>query len=165
MMAKRDGEGLIVNKIRNGVVIDHIEPGMSLNVLKMLDIDGSQSNPSIISVLMNAPSSRMGHKDIVKAEGRELKTEEIDIIALISPRATINSIHQYKVIKKYSVVIPKEIKGSLLCANPSCITNQNEPVASEFDVVSSKPLRIRCRYCGRDMNYGDVCAYINKNRP
>ncbi len=159
-MAKTSGSGLSVSKIKDGVVIDHIEPGEALNVLKMLNIDG-RSGSSVVSVLMHAPSSRMGHKDIVKIENRKLSDDEIDIISLICPHATINDIYKYKVVAKRNVVVPKEIIGSISCLNPSCITNQHEPVIGEFDVMSAKPLRIRCRYCGRDMNAEDVSAYIS----
>ncbi|MGC8537816.1 MAG: aspartate carbamoyltransferase regulatory subunit [Candidatus Micrarchaeia archaeon] len=162
-MSTKDAEGLSVRKIRDGVVIDHIEPGMALNVLKMLHIDGSPEDSSMVSALMHAPSSRMGHKDIVKIEGRKLNEEEIDVISLISPRATINDIYKYKVVKKRSVALPESIKGSIACSNPSCITNQNEPIKSEFYIISQKPVAIRCKYCGRDMSYEDISAYV-KNR-
>ena len=160
-MNAEDVEGLSVRKIRDGVVIDHIEPGMALNVLKMLHVDGNTADQSTVSVLMHAPSSRMGHKDIVKIENRKLNEDEIDVISLISPRATINDIYKYKVVKKRNVVLPKAIKGSIACSNPSCITNQNEPVLSEFEVVSKKPVAIRCKYCSRDMSYEDISAYVS----
>lgn len=162
-MKRADSEGLSVRKIRNGVVIDHIEPGMALNVLKMLHIDGNPEDSSTVSVLMHAPSSRMGHKDIVKIEDRKLKEQEVDVISLISPRATINDIYKYEVVKKRKVVLPASIKGSLACPNPSCITNQNEPVQSEFEVISQKPVVIRCKYCGRDMSCEDISEHIKSS--
>ncbi|EQD42307.1 Aspartate transcarbamylase regulatory subunit [mine drainage metagenome] len=161
-MSKKEHNELSVKKIADGVVIDHIEPGMALNVLKMLNMGGNTLDSPTVSILMHAPSSRMGHKDIVKVENKRLRKEEIDVISLISPRATINNIYKYKILEKYNVTIPKEIEGSIVCSNPSCITNQSEPVTSEFDVMAQKPLRIRCRYCGRDMSYDDVKEYIQK---
>ena len=74
----------------NGTVIDHIEAGQALNVLKILGISGHTKD--VVSLLMNVPSGAMEAKDVVKVEGRELESEEVDTIALIAPRATINII-------------------------------------------------------------------------
>ena len=65
-----------VTAIRNGTVIDHIPAGKALSVLKMLGIDGSMSNP--VSLVMNVPSKKMGGKDIIKVEDRELNQYELD---------------------------------------------------------------------------------------
>ena len=34
---------------------------------------------------MNVPSGRIGHKDVVKVESRELSEDELDVLALIAP--------------------------------------------------------------------------------
>ncbi len=60
--------------------------------------------------------------------------------------------------EKYEVHVPDVARGILRCANPSCITNSHEPVESEFRVVSQDPLRVRCRYCERELE--DVAANI-----
>jgi aspartate carbamoyltransferase regulatory subunit len=74
----------------------------------------------------------MGRKDIVKIENRELRTEEVDRIALIAPQAKINIIRDYRVVEKKGVEIPKILRGVVRCPNPGCITNTNEPVESTF---------------------------------
>ena len=88
---------LRVSKIKDGTVIDHITSGHALDVVKILGITGKSGN--IVTIAMNVPSKRMGKKDIVKIEGRELKAEEVDKIALIAPNATINIIRDYKVVE------------------------------------------------------------------
>ncbi|HYB77461.1 MAG TPA: aspartate carbamoyltransferase regulatory subunit, partial [Thermoplasmata archaeon] len=37
----------------------------------------------------------------------------------------------------------------LRCPNPNCITNQPEPVESEFEVTERHPVVLRCAYCDR----------------
>ena len=149
---------LRVSKIRNGTVIDHITHGHALIVLKILGITGKEGN--IVTVAMNVPSKRLGLKDIVKIEGRELKPEEVDRIALVAPKATINIIRNYEVAEKTRVKLPKTIRGIVKCINPACITNSNEPVKPMHYVISEEPLRLRCHYCGVIMEKDEALANL-----
>ena len=145
---------LRVSKIKNGTVIDHITSGHALDVVKILGITGKSGN--IVTIAMNVPSKRMGKKDIVKIEGRELKAEEVDKIALIAPNATINIIRDYEVVEKKRVQLPKVIKNIVRCANPACISNSNEPVQPTFYVESQEPLYLKCHYCGYLMERDEI---------
>jgi aspartate carbamoyltransferase regulatory subunit len=138
---------LKVTPIKNGTVIDHITPGFAVKVLHVLKIPETTS--SVVSVAMNV-KSRFGKKDIVKVENRELDTKEVDKIALIAPRATINIIRDYEVVEKHKVRLPEEIIGIVKCSNPTCVSNSREPVKSRFLLVNEDPPRIKCYYCERD---------------
>jgi aspartate carbamoyltransferase regulatory subunit len=133
--------------IKNGTVIDHITPGNAVNVLHILGIPKTSS--SVVSVAMNV-KSKIGKKDIVKVENRELLSSEVDKIALIAPKATINIIRDYEVVKKHRVKLPKEIIGIVKCSNPTCISNSKEPVNSRFIVMNQDPPQIKCYYCERE---------------
>ncbi len=148
---------LKVQKIKNGIVIDHILCGMALKVLKILNITGDIG--STVSLVMHV-KSRMGCKDVVKIEDRNLDEKEIDKIALITPTATVNIIENYKVVRKHKVCLPDEIKGIVKCMNPRCITNQREPVEPEFRVISKDPVIIKCKYCEREMTVEDIIENI-----
>jgi len=137
-----------VTPIRNGTVIDHIDCGMALKVLRIIGVS-SNNVSSPISVLMHVPSKKAGFKDVVKVEDRELDPKEVDKISLISPEATINIIRDFNVAEKYKVTLPQVVRGIVRCGNPSCITNLNEPVEPEFSVESKKPPLLRCIYCDR----------------
>jgi len=141
-MSDADRE-LRVSKIRSGTVIDHIEGGQALNVLALLGIDGSEGEA--VSVAMNVPSGRLDHKDVVKVENRELSQDELDVLALIAPDATINIIRDYEVVEKARVERPEVVVGVLECPNRACITRSGEPVASRFEVLEEG---VRCEYCG-----------------
>jgi aspartate carbamoyltransferase regulatory subunit len=145
---------LRVSKIRDGTVIDHITGGHALEVLKILGI--TDHVDGVVTVGMNVPSKTLGLKDMVKIEGRELKSEEVDKIALLAPHASINIIRDYKVVDKQLVRLPKIIKESVKCANPACISNSKEPVKSTFYVENEEPLRLRCHYCGFIMEKQDI---------
>jgi len=138
---------LKVTPIKNGTVIDHIPPGLALKVMHVLKIPEKTS--SAISIAMNV-KSKMGKKDIVKIENKELDKREVNKISLIAPKATINIIRDYGVIKKHRVQLPNEIIGIVKCSNPTCISNSREPVESRFIVVSKDPPHIKCYYCERE---------------
>jgi aspartate carbamoyltransferase regulatory subunit len=138
---------LKITPIKNGTVIDHITPGVAVKVLHILKIPESTS--SVVSVAMNV-QSRMGKKDIVKVENRELDPKEVDKISLIAPKATINIIRNYEVAEKHRVKLPDEVIGIVKCSNPTCISNSKEPVQSRFFIVNKDPPRIKCYYCERE---------------
>ena len=152
MMAEE--KELRVQKIKDGTVIDHISAGGSLSVLKILGIMGHEDN--IVSIVMNVSSHSLGKKDIVKVEGRELNPEELDKIALVAPRSTINIVRNYVVVEKQKPRLPKMIKGIVKCANVTCISNSNEPADSIFYVENDDPLRLRCYYCSRYLEKDNI---------
>ncbi|MCW4020259.1 MAG: aspartate carbamoyltransferase regulatory subunit [Candidatus Bathyarchaeota archaeon] len=151
-MSKRT---LRVTKIRNGTVIDHITKGHALDVVKLLGIDGRIGG--VVTIAMNVPSGKLGIKDMVKIEGRELNPEEVDRIALIAPHATINIVRNYKVAEKQAVKLPPVIQGIVKCPKPSCISNnEREPVKPIFYVEREEPLKLRCHYCNNIMEEEDI---------
>ncbi|MDZ5812085.1 MULTISPECIES: aspartate carbamoyltransferase regulatory subunit [Halorubrum] len=146
---------LRVSKIRDGTVIDHVEGGQALNVLAILGIDGSEGFG--VSVGMNVPSDRLGRKDIVKVEERELSQSEVDVLSLIAPEATINIVRDFEVVEKNRVTRPDSVTGVLSCPNRNCITNADEPVETRFDVVADG---VRCDYCSTILR-ADIAEHID----
>ena len=138
---------LKIQPIKDGTVIDHITAGNAVKVLHILGIP--KSSTSIVSVAMNV-KSRFGKKDIVKVENRELDPNEVDKIALISPKATINIIRDYEVAEKHRVKLPDEVVGIVRCSNPTCVSNSKEHVKSRFIVLDKDPIQIKCYYCERE---------------
>ncbi len=138
---------LIVRKIRDGTVIDHIPAGRALVVLRILGISGREGYR--VALVMNVESRKLGRKDIVKVEGLTLTKEVTDKIALVAPTATINIVQNYQVVEKRKVTVPSEVKGIITCPNPTCITRKKgEPITPRFRKVSEKPLKLQCVYCG-----------------
>ncbi|HDI10421.1 MAG TPA: aspartate carbamoyltransferase regulatory subunit, partial [Euryarchaeota archaeon] len=68
---------MVVSKIRNGTVIDHIEAGQALNVARILKISPKDK----VLIAMNVFSEKYCKKDILKIEDRELKGNEVELIA------------------------------------------------------------------------------------
>jgi len=136
-------EKLKVDPIKKGTVIDHITAGKALQVAEILNIGNSDSE---IMIGVNLASGKMGKKDIIKIENRELSKEEANSIALISPTATLIIINDYQVVKKFGIDIPMKIKNHIICPNSNCITNI-QPVKTRFELAGKDPVEVRCSYC------------------
>jgi aspartate carbamoyltransferase regulatory subunit len=144
-------------KIVDGTVIDHIRAGNALEVLKILGITGKNGN--VVTLAMNISSSRIEKKDIVKVENRFLDTAEVARIALVAPEATINLIKDSKVIKKTRVELPETITGIMKCPNERCVTNkEREPIQSKYQVVTRKPIQLKCLYCWTLIDEPDIIS-------
>ena len=136
-----------VERIERGTVIDHILPSKAFDVLRVLRLSSNRS----MSILINTHSKKGGKKDILKFEDVELSAEEANLVALISPQATINYIVDGEVVRKFQAETPEVVRGILTCSNPNCITNQNEPITTEFKKVPDEDQRYVCSYCERDI--------------
>ena len=134
---------LKIRAIENGTVIDHITANKSLHILKILGLPDSET--------------KIGRKDIVKIENRELNHEELDQIALIAPKASVNIIRDYKPVKKDKIILPDTVTGIIKCTNSKCITNYaNEPITPKFNVINNHPPVVRCHYCEKLIKTEDI---------
>ena len=144
-----------VTAIKNGTVIDHVPAGKALSVLKMRGIGGDMANP--VSLVMNVPSKKMGGKDIIKVEDRELTQHELDRLALVAPDASVAIIRAYTVAEKLDSNLTEEVVNVARCTFSNCITtNPREPLPHRLIVTSRDPLELRCRYCGKTQDIEEL---------
>jgi aspartate carbamoyltransferase regulatory subunit len=154
-----DKETMLVQKISDGTVIDHVFAGKALSVLRLL---GNPQNRGVtVALVMNVESSKMGRKDILKVEGVELTDEQVQKLALIAPLASVNFIRSYRVSEKKKAVLPKTITGVLSCMATTCVSvREKDSVPSEFSLISSSPIIYRCKYCGRDLSEQEIAGEL-----
>jgi len=145
---------LIVRRIKEGTVIDHIDEGKGLQVLNALRIDGKDG--SLITIALNVPSGKFKKKDIIKVENKFLKDDDTNKLAVIVPNATINIIRNYKLVEKRRVALPNEIDRIFRCSNPDCITNSTEHIESIMDVIDKEGRVLKCRYCSRVLDVNQL---------
>ena len=131
-----------VNAIKNGTVIDHIAAGKILKVIDILNLTGD----STVMVGMNLTSNKIGKKDIIKIENRELSKQEVNSIALIAPSATLIIINNFEVVSKTSLDMPEYVEEHIICPNPKCITNSEE-IPSKYYINIAETATARCLYC------------------
>lgn len=148
-------EKMLVQKISDGTVVDHIAAGKALSVLHLLG--NPQERGVTLALVMNVDSSKLGKKDIVKVEQVELNEEQIQKLALIAPEASVNIIRSYRVVDKKKVAPPQTLVGVLSCGNPTCVSvREKSAVRSVFYKNSTTPLSYRCKYCSRDLTEQDI---------
>lgn len=148
---------LIVRRIKDGTVIDHIEGGKGLRVLEAIGISGQEGD--VITIALNVPSGKFNKKDIIKVENRYLQDSDTNKLAVISPKATINIIKDYKLVEKRRVVLPNKIQKIFRCSNPDCITNSKEDIESVMEVIDKNGLVLKCKYCARILDVNKLKYY------
>ena len=145
---------LIVTRIKNGTVIDHIDGGKGLHVLEALEINGKEGD--VITIALNVPSGKLKKKDIIKLENKFLEEDDTNKLAVIASSSTINIIKNFQLIEKRRVSLPDQIIRIFRCSNPACITNSNEHLESVIDVVDKDNLVLKCRYCSRFLDISQL---------
>jgi aspartate carbamoyltransferase regulatory subunit len=155
---------LLVSKIENGIVIDHIPPGSAFQVLRLLKLP----EDARALIAQNVDSKSMGSKDLIKIEGTYLTSKEIDIIALIAPEATLNIINDWHVREKTRITIPDILEGAFNCPNTLCPTNARYGAPNtEFNVEKGKRIeetKLHCNYCGSITYYGTIQENIENEK-
>jgi aspartate carbamoyltransferase regulatory subunit len=161
MKGTEEDKGLLVRRIQEGTVIDHIpawKSEMASKVLKLDKLARMQSEVSV-AILQNVASGRLGRKDVIKIDRWQVDEGEADILSLIFPDVTINYINDWKV-SKYVPKVPDEIKGRIRCPELACITNsEREPVTSRFVTLKSERL-LQCHYCDTLLEFGRIPDHV-----
>lgn len=147
----------LVNKIKNGTVIDHIPVNRGLKVLELLGSNISKIETAVI--IINMVSGALDHKDILKIENRELTNNEVNKISLIAPDATLNIIRDWKVSHKSDITVPDILEDVFDCPNSNCISNANEPNFSKFNINNKNPLSLTCQYCERIFSINELPSF------
>ncbi len=154
---------LLVSKIENGIVIDHIPAGKAFQVLKLLKVEPDAR----AMVAQNMDSKTMGRKDLIKVEGTYLTSRPIDLIAFLAPEATLNIIQDWDVKEKRRIQLPKQVEGIFKCPNPLCPTNAPyTPPKTIFRVEKGERIeetRLACTYCSSVTYYGPILDQLTKD--
>lgn len=135
---------LNISGIQEGYVLDHIKAGMSLRIYHDLKLD--KLTKGTVAIIMNAVSSKMGTKDIIKVEC-PVDSIDLDILGYIDHNITVNIIKDDKIIEKRALTLPKEIKNVIKCKNPRCITSIEQELDQVFFLSDPKTETYRCKYC------------------
>ena len=131
-----------IDEIKNGIVIDHIPAGRGMTLYELLGLD---SLDCPIAFIKNAPSAKMGKKDIIKIDADI--TVNFDIVGYVAPSVTINIIKDSAICEKKSVSLPETLKNVIKCKNPRCITTVEQELDHIFVLKNKEEKLYRCLYC------------------
>lgn len=68
-----------IDSIKNGIVIDHIAAGLGMKLYFLLGLDSLDCS---VAIIKNAPSSKMGKKDIIKIDS--CTSVNFDVIGMLT---------------------------------------------------------------------------------
>ena len=134
---------LNISGLKEGIVLDHIEAGKSLEIYYNLGLDKLDCQ---VAIIKNARSNKMGKKDIIKIEGG-LDHIDLDILGYIDHNITVNIIRDNLIVEKKALSLPKKITNVIQCKNPRCITSIEQGLPHVFYLADEQKEVYRCRYC------------------
>ncbi len=131
-----------IDAIRNGIVLDHIKAGKSMEIYQLLELDKLSCS---VAIIKNVVSKKMGKKDIIKID-TELDVD-LDVLGYIDPDISVNIIRDGELVEKKHVTLPEQIRGILKCKNPRCITSVEQELPQVFKLTNRSARIYRCIYC------------------
>ena len=134
---------LNISGLNEGVVLDHIQAGKSMDIYKYLNLDKLDCE---VAIIKNAKSSKMGKKDIIKIDG-SIEQLDLDILGYVDRNITINIIKNNEIVEKRKVSRPHTITNVIKCKNPRCITSIEQELPHIFHLADEENAIYRCVYC------------------
>ena len=112
---------MIIGKIKDGIVLDHITAGRGMEIYKILGLDKLDCT---VAMIKNADSVKKGKKDIIKV-GQVIDLD-FDVLGYIDPGITVNLIRDGELVKRDHLTLPERVRGIIKCKNPRCITSTEQ---------------------------------------
>ena len=133
---------MIIGKIEDGIVLDHIKAGQGMRLYEYLKLYRLDCE---VALIQNAPSGKLGRKDILKID--KLIDLNVDAVGYVDPGITVNIIRDGKRVKRSRLELPEEIIDIVKCKNPRCITTIEQELPHVFRLTDRENRVYRCRYC------------------
>lgn len=133
-----------IDSIERGVVIDHIEAGKGMEIVKLLNLE-KLTCP--VAVIRNARSGKSSKKDIIKIEDNI--NIDLNVLGFIDPNITVNIIVGSKIVEKKRIDLPDEVVNVVKCINPRCITSTERGIPQVFR-RQPETGTYRCVYCEQE---------------
>jgi len=133
---------MIIGTIVNGIVIDHIPAGRSMELYHYLGLEKLDCE---VAIIKNATSDKYGRKDIIKVN--ELIKLNLDILGYIDPHITVNIIKDGVRTEKLHPKLPETITNVIRCKNPRCISSIEQELPQVFFLSDRENGIYRCQYC------------------
>ena len=137
---------LNIGGLKNGIVLDHIQAGKSMDIYKSLKLDKLDCQ---VAIIKNARSNKMGRKDILKIGG-DLDVVDLDVLGYIDPNITVSIIKDGQTAEKKKLALPKKLVNIKKCKNPRCVTSTEQGIPHIFKLTDEKNRVYRCVYCEAD---------------
>ena len=138
-----------IDSIQNGVVVDHIQAGKSMEIYQYLHLDRLDCS---VAIIKNVRSGRMGKKDIIKIDTP--MNLDLDVLGYIDANITVNIIRDGVRVEKTHLKLPQKLINVIHCKNPRCITVAESQLDSIFLLSNPERHVYRCAYCDTEKGQG-----------
>ena len=133
---------MTIDSIKNGIVIDHIPAGKSMELYHYLKLDRADCS---VAILKNVTSGKLGRKDIIKLDA--ILDLNWDVLGYLAPDCTVNIIRDGVNVEKRHLQLPEQLVGVIQCKNPRCITTIEQELTHIFKLTDRRKGASRCIYC------------------
>jgi aspartate carbamoyltransferase regulatory subunit len=133
---------MTIDSIKNGIVLDHIRAGQSMELYRILRLSELDCP---VAIIKNAQSGKMGKKDIIKIDAQI--EVDLDVLGYVDPGITVNIIKDGELVEKRHVELPELVRGVIRCKNPRCITSVEQDIEHVFRLTDRQKRIYRCVYC------------------
>lgn len=133
---------MTIDSIKNGIVIDHIPAGKSMDLYRYLKLDRMDCS---VAILRNVTSEKLGRKDIIKID--QVLDLNWDVLGYLAPHCTVNIIRDGANVEKRHLQLPEQLVGVINCKNPRCITTIEQGLVHIFKLTDREKGVYRCIYC------------------
>lgn len=140
-----------IDSIHNGIVIDHIRAGKSMEIYSLLKLGELSCS---VAIIKNVVSKKMGRKDIIKIDA-DIDIS-LDVLGYIDPGITINIIRDGARVEKRHLALPERIEDVCRCKNPRCITSTEQELPHIFKLTDRENKVYRCIYCESKLKSDEV---------
>lgn len=130
-----------IDSIQQGIVLDHISAGNSMDIYRYLHLDELDCS---VAIIKNVKSRKMGKKDIIKID--DAIEINLDVLGYLDPDITVNIIRDGVKTEKRKLALPDQVVNVVKCRNPRCITSV-EDVPQIFKLSDPQTGTYRCIYC------------------
>ena len=133
---------MIIGQIKDGIVLDHITAGRSMEIYNILKLDMLDCT---VALIQNADSGKLTKKDIIKiSTPMDLN---LDVLGYVDPGITVNYIRDGKVAERRHLCLPERVVDIIKCKNPRCITVSETQLDAIFKLSNRSRHSYRCAYC------------------
>ena len=101
---------MIIGKIKDGIVLDHITAGRGMERFRILGLDKLDCT---VAMIKNADSNKMGKKDIIKVG--QIIDLDFAVLGYIDPGITVNIIRDGELVKREHLTLPERIQNIIKC--------------------------------------------------
>ena len=138
---------MVIDAIKNGIVIDHITAGKAMELYRILGLGNLDCT---VAILKNVVSAKRGRKDIIKID--QIMELDWDVIGYVDPNITVNIIKDGVRVEKRQLKLPETITNVIRCKNPRCITSVEQELPHVFRLTDRENRVYRCIYCETKAN-------------